>query len=88
MGEKEFKEMANAIREKESMLDGECKHEVVIGGFSKHLMEKFGLLRYAGIKGKTRIVIEYDNDTGKGWRRIVSDDPITYAILKGQQGNQ
>ena len=38
--------------------------------FPKHLMEKMGLLRYAGIKGETRIEIQYDADSGDGWINV------------------
>ena len=43
-------------------------------GFSKHLMEKSGLLRYAAVKGKTRIEIEYDSDSGKGWMNVFIEE--------------
>lgn len=43
-------------------------------GFSKHLMEKSGLLRYAAVKGKTRIEIEYNADSGKGWMNVFIED--------------
>ena len=48
------------------------------GGFSKHLMERSGLLLYASQvgKGKARIVIEYDNDTGKGMIGVFKYSPI------------
>ena len=46
------------------------------GGFSKHLMEKTGLMRYANETGKTRIVIEYNNNTGEGLITVFSSDPI------------
>lgn len=42
--------------------------------FPKHLMEKFGLLRYAAVKGKTRIEIEYDSDSGKGRMDVFVED--------------
>ena len=34
--------------------------------FPSHLMEKSGMLRYAARKGKTRITIVYNADTGVG----------------------
>lgn len=34
--------------------------------FSKHLMEKSGLIRYTAPTGGTRIVIEYNAATGDG----------------------
>lgn len=37
------------------------------GLFPKHLMEKFGMIRYAAPDGKTKILIEYDPATGEGW---------------------
>lgn len=56
-------------------------------GFSKHLMEKSGLLRYAAVKGKTRIEIEYDADTGKGWMNVFGEDfkydPFSQATKGG-----
>lgn len=42
--------------------------------FPKHLMEKSGLLRYAGIKGETRIEIQYDSDSGNGWMNVFIED--------------
>lgn len=71
--EKYLKEYKKHL-EKESPLDGECKYEIVSGFFPRHLMEKTGLIQFAGKTGKTRIVIEYNNDTGEGWRRIVAED--------------
>lgn len=41
---------------------------------SKHSMEKHDLLRYAAIKGKTRIEIEYDSDSGEGWMNVFIED--------------
>lgn len=41
---------------------------------SRHLMEKHDLLRYAAIKGKTRIEIEYDSDSGEGWMNVFIED--------------
>jgi len=64
------------IRRRESVLDGTCTKEINMGAFPRHMMVKFGLIRYAGGKGKTRIVIEYDNDTGLGWKRVVSESNI------------
>lgn len=71
--------MSEDFSEKESLLDGTCRNEIVSGRFTRHLMEKSGLLKYAGLTGKTRIVIEYNNDTGEGWRRIVTEDATTVA---------
>lgn len=88
MPEKEFMEQCQRFRERESVLDGSCKHETVIGLASKHMMEKTGLIRNAGLRGITRIVIEYNNDTGEGWRRIVAEDPITVSTEKYQSEGQ
>lgn len=76
---KDTDKMHKEFSERESLLDGICRNEIVFGKFTKHLMEKSGLLKYAGLKGKTRIVIEYNNDTGEGWRRIVTEDETTVA---------
>ena len=43
---------------------------VVKKRFPLHLMEKSGLLRYAAVKGKTRITIVYDSDTGNGEMKV------------------
>lgn len=43
---------------------------IVSKQFPKHLMEKSDLSRYAGIKGETRIEIQYDADSGKGWINV------------------
>ena len=84
MNKQEFEAFYIEISNKESVLDDTCKNLIRFGGFSRHLMERFGLIRYAGIKGKTRIVIEYNNDTGEGWMRVVSEDPVTQPIQKCQ----
>lgn len=47
---------------------------IVSKPFPKHLMEKSGLLRYAGIKGETRIEIQYDADSGTGWMNVFIED--------------
>lgn len=41
-------------------------------GFSKHLMEKAGLLRYVYDKKKIRIEIEYNSDSEKGKMKVFS----------------
>ena len=79
-----FTKSKHQIEQKESILDGNCKHLIRFGAYSKHLMEQSGLIRYAGITGKTRIVIEFDNDTGEGWMRAIAEDPVTPAIHKCQ----
>ena len=84
MNADEFTAFKREIDEKESILDGKCTNLCRFGGFSKHLMKKSGLIGYVGCKGKTRIVIEYNNDTGEGWMRAVSEDPVTQAIQKYQ----
>lgn len=81
MPEKDFLRFEKEIDQKESSLDGSCKHKGRFGLFPRHLMIKNGFLPSAGIKGKTRIVIEYDNDTGEGWIRFVTEDPNTVPIL-------
>ena len=48
-------------------------------------MEKTGLIRYAGKKGMTRIVIEYNNNTGEGWMRAVSEDEERIPIRTDPQ---
>lgn len=88
MTEDEFIQWINSIRNREKVLDGNCKNEIVLGRFSRHLMERTGLYRYAGINGKTRIVIEFDNDTGKGWKRVVTEDPATIATQKYHSDSQ
>ena len=75
MNEAEFHRFKEEIDQRESQLDGSCKYERVFGMFPRHLMEKCQLMNWAGRKGKTRIVIEYNNDTGEGWKRVVSEDP-------------
>lgn len=39
----------------------------ISGTFSKQLMQKSGLIHYISPEGKTKIFIEYDPSTGKGW---------------------
>lgn len=63
------------VREREKILDGTCIHEGSFGPAHKYRMKRSGLLYRCGITGKTRIVIEYNNDTGEGWYRVVSEDP-------------
>lgn len=84
MPEEEFIRKAAEFREKESVLDGNCIYELSQGLFPRHLMERFGLIRYAGKTGKTRIVIEYNNDTGEGWKRIVSECEESIPTRKDQ----
>ena len=84
MDGQEFMRLKREICNKEQPLDGNCKHLIRFGAYSKHLMEQSGLIRYAGITGKTRIVIEFDNDTGEGWMRAIAEDPVTPAIHKCQ----
>ena len=38
--------------------------------FPSHLMEKSGMMRYAARKGKTRITIVYNADTGVGKMKV------------------
>lgn len=86
--EDEFTRFYETIVQKEKQMDGSCVNEIICGHFPRHLMKKSGLIRYAGIKGKTRIVIEYDNDTGMGWRRIVTEDPLTISTQKDLLDNR
>ena len=79
-----FTKSKHQIEQKESILDGNCKYFRRFGSFSKYMMERFGLIRYAGNTGKTRIVIEYDNDSGEGWMRAVSEDPEGISIQTNQ----
>lgn len=83
MPEKEFHEKSDQFRKQESILDGVCKYERRTGVFDRYSMEKTKLIRYAGEKGKTRIVIEYDSDTGKGWLRAVNEYPEDMTIRRG-----
>ena len=71
------------ISKKEAVLDDGCDF-ICLKLFPRHLMERAGLMKYAGVTGKTRIVIEYNNDTGEGWMRVVSEDPISEPIQKCQ----
>lgn len=76
-------EELQAIEEKERKRCGDaypCVFEV--GRFGRFLMEKYGLLRHAGKNGKTRIVIEYDNDTGEGWKWIAGEVNEQISIPK------
>lgn len=41
--------------------------------FPRHMMEKSGLIRYAGIKGNTRIYIDYDANSGIGKMKVYLD---------------
>lgn len=68
--EEEIERFCKEIREKESFLDN-GRIETNIGVCSRATMERMGLAHH--IKGKTRIVIEYDDNTGKGYKRIVSE---------------
>lgn len=43
-------------------------------GFSKHLMEKSGLLKYAYDKKKIRIEIEYNSDSEKGQMKVFAPE--------------
>lgn len=87
MNEAEFIDFMHEVESKEAVLDGKCSHLRRFGGFDRYLMERFGLIRYAGNKGLTRIVIEYDNDTGKGWMRAVSEDQ-GYAPIPKEHSEQ
>lgn len=41
-------------------------------GFSKHLMEKSGMIRYVYGKKKIRIEIEYNSDSDKGKMKVIA----------------
>ena len=84
MPEKEFLELQREVDQRESILDGACKHKGRFGIFPKHLMERFNFLPSAGMTGTTRIVIEYNNDTGMGWIRFTTEDPNTVPIRTDQ----
>ena len=47
----------------------------VYKSFSKHLMEKSGLIIYANSPGKTMRLIEYDSDTGQGYLTVIAAHP-------------
>lgn len=79
MQENEFKKKIAEFTEKEKALDGSCQYEQKQGIFSKRWLEASGLYRMTGTKGKTRIVIEWDADTGTGWHRIVSESRYCIA---------
>lgn len=87
MTEKEFTRMYEYFEEKEKILDGSCKFFQKEGLISKTQLIQSALIRHCGLKGKTRIVIEYDNDTGTGWHRIVSEDPESLATQQGRMAN-
>lgn len=61
------------INEREQALDGVCKHVHHFNIFPEHLIKRCFPAHWIANKGKTRAVIEYDNDTGKGWIRIVTE---------------
>ena len=84
MPEKDFIELQSEVDKKEKALDGTCIYKGRFGMFPRHLMEKCHFLTSAGATGKTRIVIEYDNDTGEGWIRFVTEDPGTVPIPTDQ----
>ena len=71
----ELTQLYEEVREKEKILDGTCIHEGTFGPVHKYRMKRSKLLYKCGLTGKTRIVIEYNNDTGTGWYRVVTEDP-------------
>lgn len=79
MPEEEFRRKVAEFTEREQVLDGSCQYEQKQGIFSKRWLEASGLYRMTGTKGKTRIVIEWDADTGTGWHRIVSESRYCIA---------
>ncbi|MBR4668401.1 MAG: hypothetical protein IKO76_06565 [Butyrivibrio sp.] len=40
----------------------------------RYLMDRFGLLRYCGRKGKTQIIVNFDNDSGEGVMEVMTED--------------
>lgn len=88
--EEKFNSYMERISEKEKVLDGTCAIELYGGYITRPLLEKLGLLRWCGEKGRTRIVIEYDNDTGWGYKRIVGESETTVgeSTPKNQKDNR
>ena len=78
---------AQEICRRESLLDGKCSFLRRFGSFPRHLMERFELMAFAGKTGKTRIVIEYDNDTGEGWMRCVRECEEGIPMRRDQEGH-
>ena len=72
----------NQICEREKVLDGDCKNLIIFGKVTRELLERWGIFQQCGLHGKTRIVIEFNNDTGEGWRRITAEDQVTVSIHK------
>lgn len=71
---KELDSHREEIERKERELDGVCINHYNTRTFPEHLMKRTFPLHWIGAKGKTRIVIEYDNDTGFGWIRITTEN--------------
>lgn len=69
-----MKETLEEINKREATQDGICCNLLVLKKIPRYLMNKMDLLRSCGVHGKTRIVIEFDNDTGEGWQRITIED--------------
>ncbi len=88
--EEKFNSYMERITEKEKVLDGTCAIELYCGYTTRPFLEKLGLLRRCGEKGRTRIVIEYDNDTGWGYKRIVGESETTVgeSTPKDQKDNR
>ena len=74
MEEEAFEAISEAFRNREKVLDGDCIYEKRTGVFNRESMERSKLMPYTGKQGKTRIVIESNNDTGQGWLRSVTED--------------
>lgn len=72
---------AEEISEKERALDGPCAFETITQ-MSEPTLNNMRLLGCTGIKGITRIVIEWNADTGTGYRRIVTEDRETVTIQR------
>ena len=48
----------------------------------RYLMQKFDLLRFCGKTGKTKVVIDFNNDIGEGIMKITTEDE-ELLFLKG-----
>ena len=73
MDMEEFCAWAKAIEEKEHILDGTCKHLAQLSVCREHIIKRAFPLHWIGARGKTRIVIEYDNDKKDGYIRITTE---------------
>ena len=73
-----LEELCNFEKSRESCIErnGEGKfedsEEIRFGRFDKHMIKGHNLERYVGKEGITQIIIEYNNDLGKGWMRSIN----------------